>query len=394
MAVQDEDEVEGTDSGEAELSRREVTERAFDSLADGDAGEPPVRPEPVEGETQAQRDERARDESGRFAKAPKDEPKIKAKPRQEAAPAKPQIAPAAREPVAPAPGVQPSAKAPQSWKPAARERFASLPPDIQEEILRVNRETTKVLQENAQLRQSGGAFEAQVRPYEATIRSSGMEPAAYVGSLLQTVHALTYGPPHAQADTLAAVVAQYGAHLLQPDRQEPDGSFTSPLVRALAARLQGRQGAQPAPQGQAQQQQQFRDPRIDQMLAERASQIESSAQERSQAFRASHEFADDVADGVADILDLWAKQGKREVSAADMERAYTIACQSHPDVAPVFEQRRAAELAAKARASTQRSRAAAVSIRSRPAVEAPREKGKLNPREITEQAFDDISGRV
>jgi hypothetical protein len=209
-----------------------------------------------------------------------------------------------------------------------------------------------------------------MRPYEATIRASGMEPVAYVGSLLQTVHALTYGPPQTQADTLAAVVAQYGAHLLQPDRQEVDGSFTSPLVRALGARL----GGQGAPQGapyQPAQQAQFRDPRLDQLLAEQASRVEQSAQDRSETFRSGHEFGADVADAVADILEVWARQGKREVTEAELEKAYVAACWSNPEIAAILEQRRAVQSVGTVQAGTQRARAAASSIRTQPTSGAP-----------------------
>ena len=41
---------------------------------------------------------------------------------------------------------------------------------------------------------------------------------------------------------------------------------------------------------------------------------------------------------MADILDVWAKQGKKEVSGREMERAYTLACNMNDNVATVLSQ--------------------------------------------------------
>ncbi|WP_242394847.1 hypothetical protein [Anaeromyxobacter oryzisoli] len=393
-----ETETEITETEPAE-SARDITERAFDELAGGDetaeAPQEHAEPEPRgEEEGAEERPGRSRDESGRFAKE-KPQPRAKPAAAPAAKPAPGQAAPALRQPQQAA-AAAPGARAPQSWKPALREKFASLPPDVQEEIARVNRETTRVLQENAQLRQSGGAFQEALRPYEAQIRAAGAEPVAYVGSLLQTAHALTYAPPHQKADLLATLVMQFGPDLLRPDSQDANGNLSSPLDRALVARMSGR--AAPGPQ---QQPQQFRDPRVDQLLAQaqerqrrEATEQVAAAEDRAGSFAQSHEFYDDVATQMADVLDVWARQGKREVTDQDLEQAYHLACQMNPDVSPVYEQRRAAQAAAKARASTQRTRAAAASIRSAPAVEAPRNTGKLSPRQITERVFEELEGRV
>jgi hypothetical protein len=51
----------------------------------------------------------------------------------------------------------------------------------------------------------------------------------------------------------------------------------------------------------------------------------------------------------------------------DLRRAYDKACRLNEDVSKILDQRKAAEAARTANAATDRSKAAAVSIRSRPA---------------------------
>ncbi len=86
----------------------------------------PSPPEPGETAQEA----RARDEKGRFAPKGPEAPAPAI-----GAPAKPQ-APAE---VAPTPPVE-SIKPPQSWKPGIREKFAALPPEVQQEVIRRERE--------------------------------------------------------------------------------------------------------------------------------------------------------------------------------------------------------------------------------------------------------------
>lgn len=369
-------EEEEGEGGEAEekLSAREITERAFDSLAGDDEGGAAAASPVAEAqeETAEQKAERARDDGGRFAKEEK------------AKPARTATAPTRRTAAEVAATPAPSVKVPSSWKPAARELFASLPPAVQEEVLRVNRETQKVLAENAQLKAQKNPYAEAIAPHEQFIRARGQEPARFVQTLLQTEHALSTGHPQAKAGLLADLVTQYGV-------------TPQDLDAALVARMQGR----PMQPQQGQQAQPLQDPRVDKILQALQSQQQAGEQRsmeeaftRRDEFAGKHEFFADVADSMADMLDVWAKQGKRDVSDEDMERAYTLACQLHPDVAPVWEQRQTAERAAKARASTRSARAAASGLRGSSVVAPPGRDGKLTARQITEKVVEDLEGRV
>ena len=375
---------------------REVLEAKYDEIDAGAPSEPVEAPEsapapkveeaapepkasPVEG--------RAREPDGKFAPEPK-----KTEPKKAAAAPAPAGAVATHapiglkpgEPAAPAQAVPPTVtKAPQALKPAARELWGKLPPEfepLKAEWARRERETAIAMQRASEAQKGAAQIQELTRPYEAVIRQSGLDAPKYVENLLQTAYQLNTAAPQQRAAVLADIVMQFGV-------------TPADLDQALVARIQG----QPAP-AQSQQQQQFRDPRFDVLMQQmqQAKQQRESAQaaESSQivdSFKDSHEFAEDVQDEIADILEVWAKRGKTAVSPEDLERAYTIACQNNPDVAPLLEQRRAAEAAQKAIASTARSRSAASSVRSEPA--APLASQPADRRAVLEAKWDELNTR-
>jgi hypothetical protein len=176
------------------------------------ADAPPIGATPEPAAAEAVSDGRARDESGRFVK-------------QDAKPAEPDkqaILPPAAKPTPPgqgaalAPVATPAAapasslKPPQNWKPTARAKWDQLPPEVQEEAVRVHNEVRKVMDEAAEAKKSGGAWGETVRPYEAQIRAAGGSPQQYVGTLLQTAHALSYGHPQQKASIVAGLAMQFG----------------------------------------------------------------------------------------------------------------------------------------------------------------------------------------
>lgn len=319
---------------------------------------------------------RQRDETGKFtpsvpgAKADAGKPEATETATVEAAPPAPQ------------------AKAPQSWKPAARELAARLPPEfhpILEEAHRRDRETAVALQRAAEVSRAHQGFQESIRPYEAMIRQSGAAPEQYVGSLLQAAHALSYGQPAQRAEALAGIVAQYASDLLRPDQTGPDGTPSCALDRALVARMAGqRQAAPVAPE--------YRDPRVDQLYAaieqaktSRAQAAQAAAVSLAESFGATHEFLADVKDDVADIVQVWEQRGLR-VDDKALERAYNIACQQHPEISKILQGRQTVD-ASRARAPTvQAAKAAAASIKGS-AVAASGPAKEMTLRETIEAAM-------
>jgi hypothetical protein len=327
-----------------------------------------VPSEPIGGETTAERDARVRDEKGRFAKAvgtPEKAPEAKVKeitstPPVDVPPAPVEVAPTPVETV----------KAPQSWKPLLREKFAALPPEVQQEVVRREREIATTMQESAQYRQEATRFRETMAPFEHMIRAEGADPYRTVGSLMQTAMALQSGAPGTKAGIVANLIKHYGVDINQ-----------------LASVLEG----QPVQQEQAP----YRDPRVDQLLA----QVEQAKSQRQQAQAAEaqrligeiqgEEFFADVKDAMADILEIAAKRGV----AMTPKEAYNRAVWADPHVAEVLQQRQAAQRAGTPGGATQRAAAAAASIKASPAVAVNGATQPGNMRGDIEAALERLAGR-
>ena len=361
---------------------REALEAGYDEIDTGAPAEPAVTtqtetPAPESGQVETTAPERARDESGRFVEQ-------KAAPAQKAAPkgatGQPGASTATAAPTqgattATAPAqAGPTVRAPQSWKPTEREAWAQVPPAAQAAILRREREVAIALQQAAEHGKTSQGFLEAIRPYEAVVRQSGMEPVKYVENLVQTAYNLSVAHPAQKAEIMADLLTQF--------RVVP-----ADLDAAWARRL----GGQGAPPQQQPNPAQFRDPRLDQLLEQAETQRRTEAEEQTAELSQSHEFFDDVRGTMADIIDLWAKQGKRSVSEDEIERAYNIACSMNPDVTAIMDQRKAAQAVGTVTAATQKARVAASSVKTQPsAVPASTPTGR---RAALEAAYDELASR-
>jgi hypothetical protein len=267
-------------------------------------------------------------------------------------------------------------KAPQSWKPGAREEWAKLPPAVQQEVDRREREMQAGLREAAEKAKRGDAFQQAVSPYESMLRAEGVNPAQAVGNLLQTAHALRYSPNHHKGTIIATLMRNFGV-------AEED----------VAAALQGGGGQAPAPAGQ--QPGQYRDPRVDQLLAqieqrttERRQTHAQEWQSKIQTFGESHEFFEDVRDAMADAVD----RQKRRGLAPDLEAAYDEACWANREIRGILQQREAAAAATSQVEATQRARAAASSIKNQP-VSMPNGAGGDSVRDTLRQVMAEARRR-
>ena len=324
--------------------------------------------EPADTETAAEAAQRARDEAGRFAKekaAKTGKPVTAAKPAPVAV--KPVLRPgSAVAPVAPA-AVAVEMKAPQSWRGPAKETWAALPEAARVEVLRREKEHATALTTFAEDRKFAGTMRETLRPFEAQIRAEGSTPERAIGNLMNTALALRTAPPAHKADLVAGMLSDFNVPL-------------DLLVRAIEAR----QGGQPAPQGQPQHQapQQF-DPnqfaaQVEQRLmaklgAQRESQLVAKYTAETEGFLEKQpmhgpdgtDFGADIREDMADIIERAAKRG----STITLEQAYNLAARQHPEVSKVLTQRDRAASATKTQVSTQRARAAAVSVRNQPATQ-------------------------
>lgn len=348
-------------------------EVAVSAQPEAEATEAPPETGP-EARTEA---EKARDEKGRFAKG---QPTVTTKPPLAPkldVPAKSKAPVLPQKPNASLPATE-GLKPPAGWRPAVREKWGALPQEVQEEVIRREKEHIRDVQSGQEAGNGWKAFQDVVRPYEGMMRAQGAQnPLQAVASVLQTTAAL---------QTLRGwPLAQLAANILRTHAVDPE---------LLTAAYNGQEAPAGAQQGQPQGQ--YQDPRVDQLLAalqEQHSQRQATIQQKAvstvEDFVSKNEFADDIRNDMADFLELAAKRG----IAMTTEEAYKRALQLAPETSEVLRQREAAAAAKTAQASVQRAKAASSSVRGSYAVKPPSQNGELRGRAATAAAVDEVLDR-
>lgn len=289
-----------------------------------------------------------RDESGRFA------PRVPAKdalladkePGQEAA-----------QPVAqPTPQAQPAqgaVKPPVSWTPEAREEWGKLPQRAQQEIIRRENQINEGLRVTAEARQFQSQMQQLIKPYLPMIQAENATPVQAIDSLFRTAAILRTAPPQQRAQAVADMIIAHGIDV-------------AALDGILSTRMQGGVPRPDPMQGILQQIDQRLRPvqdfmsTIQQKRQEQSQITQQQAQEALEQFfeDPAFEFARDVADDMADLLDMAAKRGQT-LSLPDAYRRATLA---HPTISKILERRMLENGAAQQSAAASRARQAAVSV--------------------------------
>lgn len=290
--------------------------------------------------------ESARDDKGRFQKPVKPTPSKlgEAEKQRGQAQAKPDKAAAPGQQQAAQPGA--SLRPPPNWKPQAKEHWEKLPREVQEESLRVHKEAAKALSDSAGARDFHGQFQQVMAPFAGMLAADRAQPLQAIQNVFQTVAALRTGTQGQRDAIIAGIIRDFGG--------STDG---------INAHLSGQAPAQT--QRAAPQPAQFRDPRLDELLARQEAHLSQTAASEVDDFVSQNEFMDDMdfRTLVADIIDN-SRNTKRPLT---MEQAYEVAKQIDPNVKSVLSQRQAASEAKAQLAATRRSQAAASSVKSQPA---------------------------
>lgn len=253
---------------------------------------------------------------------------------------------------------------PASWKPNMREYWKTLSPDVQQEVHRREREADERMRENATMRYHIGRFNEIVGPYRHLIEAEGGEPLAAFHDYLRAATLLRTAAPGDRAAFVAALVQRYNVPL-----DALDAHLASAIRMAQNGQLQhyypSQQSIQPPPQPQ-----QFRDPRLDAMLAHMEQQNTASVRNEVHAFAndGQHEFFNDVRLTMADAMDAAAKRGYE----MNLEEAYRVACQIEPEVRKVIEGRGMRMSASQAARTLAAARHASASISAGTAAPAAR----------------------
>lgn len=246
-----------------------------------------------------------------------------------------------------------SSKPPVSWKPEEREGWEKLDPRHQAAIIRRERETSNALTQSSQAREFSAAMQQALTPYMHMIQAEGSDPVRAVGALFQTAAVLRTAPPMQKANLIAELIM---THQVDPSlldtvlsakfRGQP--SSDDPMSHLMA---QFDQKLQPI-------QEQLRS--FQQREQMQHQQVEQQAESTLGAFMGdpANEFAADVAEDMADLLDLATKRGL----TLSLQDAYKRATLAHPTISQIMERRMLKGGAAQQSAAASRARQASASV--------------------------------
>jgi hypothetical protein len=323
-------------------------------------------------------DERARDESGKFAKAPKE---AKA-PVEKATPAPKEAAPVVADSSEPAPQAAPArdiTRAPSSWKPAIREEWGKLSENVRAEIQRREQDYQNGQAQLLPDATMGKQMRAVIEPYRMLIDAEGSTPDRAVADLLRTAATLRIGSQQEKLNALLGVVRDYGIDLpaLVQQRMQQAGNPQAP---------------------QAQQAQQFRDPRVDQMLREQAQERQQREQQYQTEMGTTVTAWMDAVDAssgqpvrpyIGDVINEMSvlvaqlKQSNPSLTHVQaLDEAYERAIWANPEIRQVLQSKQQTEREQQLRSANQTRvadarRAASVNVPRRASTPAPGKPGRL-----------------
>jgi hypothetical protein len=255
-----------------------------------------------------------RDAQGKFAKAPEAAP--------EAAETRP---------------------APNTWRKEVAEKWGTLPPEVQAEVERREADFHKGIEQYRQAAQFQQDFGRAIQPFEATLRSTGLDPVGAVTQLMATDHLLRYGQPQEKLAKIQQMARYYNVDLGQVGSYEPQA--VDPQVAQLQQQVQ---------QLSSYLQQQ-------QLQGQQAEQYSLNSEIAAFAADPNHGHFEQVREHMAALLQAGL--------AKDLHDAYAQAVYANPTTRATVSQQEARaareEAAKKAQVARQ---AASVNVRSRPAL--------------------------
>ena len=371
------------ENAEPAATLRDTVSAAFDAVESAppsQVGAEAPSPSQLGSETQEQKDQRARDEAGRFTKAEAAKPDAdKVAAPQVPKPANATLSSGAAAPPAPAVAAPTEPPRPQSWKKDYDAHWATLDPALKAYIHQREREyqggvsTYKAEAENAR------ALNEALAPYAPLMQQHGIEAPALVRNLVAAHERLALG---SQQDKV-----QMGVKLIQDYGIDP---------QALFQVLSGQQPVYQQAQQQPVYRPQIQEPDIDKLLDAKLMQKEIQNEYQRFLSEAPEKYPhhETVKDTMAGLL--------QSGLAQDYVSAYEAALRlpKHADIWNAMQEQQRAQAEAAAREKTQATvngaRAKAVSARpATPSGSVSTAKANTSLRDSLSEAFDTVtSSRV
>lgn len=334
-------------------------------------------------ETDAQRDERLRDEAGRFAKQ-SDKPKVSAAQPPKAttpqAPNQAPSAPAAAEPAAAKP------KYPTTWKKGLEAHWESLPPELHAEIMRRESDAARgVSVYKAEWDKARPIVEA-VAPFMPLLQHHKIAPDQWITNLGRAHQTLALGTPEQRIQAFSKLAQDYGVPLQaltgqtaqEGQQQQPHqpARFTAPapLTREEVQQLIA---------------QQTQEQTLRMMGQQEVARLKSDGQ---------HQYLEEVRETMAQLLEAGVIPEGDDALHQAYETAMALPQHRHLLEASRAEQRKAdeAKAAAEKAALAARARSNAVSVRSStPSANFAQSNGDDSIRSAISAAIDQVgTGRI
>jgi hypothetical protein len=264
-------------------------------------------------------------------------------------------------------------KAPASWSPESREKWKDIPAEIKAQVLKREKEVADAIGNSTAARRFAQEWSSMVDPYKGLMAAQGATPYQAVDQLLKIGAGLATGNPTHKADIIKNLINQY-----QIDLPTLDSMLAGEAPPAGQVDVQGE--VQRALQAQREH---------DRILAERreGETVKSEIETFSKSKEA--EFFEDVRGDMADLMDVAAKRGQN----LTIQEAYDRACQLHPEVKKVLDQRAAAIAARKKKSISSKKKRAASSIKGTSSGQTSAPDSPMDTRSAIEQAWDKAENR-
>jgi hypothetical protein len=281
----------------------------------------------------------------------------------------------------------PKAGTPLGWPPELHGEFYKLPRPVKNQILKQQGEIAreratyqKKAKEYAETAKRLNGFQAALDPFLPSLKALGVQPEAAIGELLQAHHVLRHGSKAERAQLVAGLVQNFEVDL---------GALASAIKGEAPAGEDTPRTAAPPPRPE-----QFRDPRIDAMVANARrvkAEQERAKQRADEESKQQHllELQQFAASGEAPYFDAVFPQMHAVQAAADetgevlsLKEVYERACYLNPKVRTLLAeeetQRTATEAKRAQQARTAQAQRAASSVKTEPGAPAGARKGSLD----------------
>lgn len=248
-------------------------------------------------------------------------------------------------------------KAPVGWKPDTREKWGDLPENVKTQIAEREREVAVIMQDTADARKVSGAFMKTITPFKQAIDQMGYaDPFTAVRDIMGAAAGMSQGSPTDRAVAAAKVLKSFGISVSELDNALVNVGHTASQSQDSTSQLEALLDKRLAPVQQLLSQQN---------TAQQSQQHHQQTQASTEVstFMAQAEFANDVRNDMADLLDLAAKQNRN----MSLQEAYDKACLINPSIQQVVQQRQQQDLQTKAAEQNKRKRHAASSVTGNPA---------------------------